>query len=164
MNSTIDCNVQCLNFLKSGSSNNWTLRFRASTVWECMQDHTGDIECDWVWSIYVKIRVVKKVHQAGRESNFFPNFQIIHKNLSFQRNKRNKRTVKVNKVNWFIVLPTTIYLILQWRSAQIRPNSNNYQPKHLNNKNISDLCSHSNYCTNGAVLTYIKWMFWSKII
>ena len=56
--------------------------------------------------------------------------------------QRNKRTVKVNKANWFIVMSTTIYLILSWSSARIRSYFNSYPTKHLNNNNrTSDVLS-----------------------
>ena len=70
-----------------------------------------------------------KKSPPGRQGiHFFSWFSDYTYKLSFQRNRRNKLTVKVNKANWSIVMSTIIYLILQWRFARIRYYFNSYPP------------------------------------
>ena len=85
-----------------------------------------------------KSRWPKKCPPGRQGIHFFSNLQTIHTNLSFQRNKRNKRTVKVNKAN-------LVYIMLQCHSALIRSYFNSCLSKHLNSNNRTSECRHSNY-------------------
>ena len=70
----------------------------------------------------------KNVHQAGRESIFFPNFQTIHTNLVFKGTKEISGRLKSKIATNPSIKTITMELVMYH-------------------------CSHSIYCTNGAVLT-----------